>query len=188
MKELVVVAFAVCALACGNKEGANADASTPSGGGSSSRPGSTTALTGSPALTASPPSGMGMEAQRAMKTAQEKLAEQITELDKACGTSMSVEVDWASFGNNLEALQTFGLSNVGSQDTLKGIGEVCSDAIGKASVKQKMKKVVFKQVQKPGDKQLLLKDGAFRVTCAYHVAFDGTFSSSTVRNELEKSL
>jgi hypothetical protein len=68
--------------------------------------------------------------------------------------NIQVVIDWASLGDDKQAYEN--LDSVWLQP-LQGIEEVCKDDLGKAGVKESLKKIIIKNVSTPTSVEL--KDG-----------------------------
>jgi hypothetical protein len=157
-------------------------------------------VTGS-TLTAPPPEGMGVGAQRRMKNLQEKIIPDYgAELKTACGFDIPIDVDWTSFsklhgktckdGSEETPCDEAALYGLGNNYSLgyvvTGVTSHCSDKIGKDAVKKKVKRIYVKAVEKSADKSIELKDGTFAVQSAWQeVAFS---SAGPFFDALEKKL
>jgi hypothetical protein len=182
MKVSAVVSFVVAALvvACGGGSSGGSPSPKSPDGSSAASPGAESSA--STTLSASPPEGMGVGAKRRMKTLQEKIIPDYTaELKSACGFEIPIEVDWASFsklqgktckdGGQETPCDESALFGLGNQYSLGyvvgGVTGHCTDKIGKDAVKQKVKRIRIKAVEKTADKSMELKDGVFMVQGAW---------------------
>jgi hypothetical protein len=106
------------------------------------------------------------------------LAKNVERTNKICGSGFTVKFDWT--GVPADALKEF--SAVGYCDAaLEGIRRVCDDALGKDTVKQKIKSVTCGF---GGERSISLKDGSLAYTINFNSANDADFVYAYIQSNL----
>ncbi len=126
---------------------------------------------------------MSLESKRKIKDLTENvLPGRVKEIEEICGAPIPFEVDWASFGDDLEALNF--LDNLSCHRLNMALRTICVDDMGKEAVRDAVKKVKLKNVAKAEDRSLALADGALEMSCAYALRTDGMHSDNAIREFL----
>ena len=130
---------------------------------------------------------MGLIEKRLIKKGQEEwVPEANKELQEVTQGQQVYEVDWATFESDAEALNN--LQNQALRRITAGFRVVCIDDLGKEAVQESIKKVLVKNVATPGDKSILVKDGAAIISGAWGKGSDGYFTDLDIKRSLEKQL
>ncbi|CAN5454854.1 hypothetical protein BH20ACI1_BH20ACI1_16240 [soil metagenome] len=105
--------------------------------------------------------------------------------DNCDGAKVKYEVDFASFGDDYDALLR--VPSMGLNESSYGIQRFCyytNDNIGKDAVKSKIKTVRLKNITDKGGKKItLLKDGTLLLEMAFHY-YDAGLSNVEVQRIL----
>ena len=126
---------------------------------------------------------MGLEARRKIKElTEEVLPGRVSEIEEICGAAIPYDVDWASFGDDLTALNF--VDNISCHRLNMALRVICSDDLGKEAVRDTLKSVGLKNVADAGEKSLGFADGTLQMTCAYASGLDGAFSDNEIRELL----
>lgn len=134
-----------------------------------------------------------------METLMREIREQIPDrrkiiADKCEGASIVLEVDFASFGDNYEALEN--VPYHGLEETAYGVGRFCTnsdrtsetDPAHVGALKQKVKKIVLKFVPKAEQKRISLKaGGVLLIEMAFGVS-GGRFDQVEIQEQLGEVL
>lgn len=145
---------------------------------------------GGTGVTGTPPAAMGVEAKRHMKHFQDDiLPGEMKRFKDSCGYDVAVDVDWASFGNDVERIRGLS-SNRGLAELNDAFKAMCKDQIGKDGVKGKIQRLSFKNIADKANKKMVLESNVFKIECSYDTKalIEGTFPSSAYRSYLEKQL
>lgn len=114
--------------------------------------------------------------------------------DKCEGASVVLEVDFASFGDNYEALEN--VPYHGLEETAYGVGRFCTnsdrtsetDPAHVGALKQKVKKIMLKFVPKAEQKRISLKaGGVLMIEMAFGVS-GGRFDQVEIQEKLGEVL
>ncbi|MCA9588262.1 MAG: hypothetical protein KC657_23225 [Myxococcales bacterium] len=162
-KSMVCVGLVALVVACGGK---TAEAQSP-------------ATTSSPTpLVGESGSGGGGTAPAGRTQMSELEARRVTDAIKSeipghrdrfksiCGSEVNIEIDWASFGRDMEALKRL-WGNVGVQRLVDAFKHVCVDAAGKSAVKGKVKTIRAINVWDEDKVSATLSGGTFTVKLRY---------------------
>jgi hypothetical protein len=130
---------------------------------------------------------MGLNERRKIKELQEvTFPGRIKEIEEICGAPIPYEVDWESLADDMEALNF--IDNISCHRLNMALRMVCQDDMGKAAVRDGLKKVKLKNVKDKAAMLMRLQDGVLEMHCAYALRTDGMFSDGEIRQLLEKSL
>lgn len=134
-----------------------------------------------------------------MKSLMHQINEQIPERQKeiaeGCdGAVVVLEVDFASFGDNVESLEY--VPDQGLAETTDGVRRFCTnsnrtsetDPDHVAALKSKVKKIVFKFVPKADQKRISLKAGGVLLVEAAFGTSGGRFYASDIQAKLGEIL
>ena len=114
--------------------------------------------------------------------------------EKCGGASVIIDVDFASFGDNYDALQR--VPQQGLKSASYGFRRFCTDSNDSTkqdsakveAVKTEVKKIILKQVAKAEDRKVtLLKDGTVLIEMAFHDTLGG-FSDVNIQKQLNDIL
>ena len=126
---------------------------------------------------------MSLESKRKIKELTDNvLPERVKEIEEICGAPIPYEVDWASFGDDLEALNF--MDNLSCHRLNMALRMICVDDMGKEAVRDTVKKVKLKNVSKAEERKLGFADGALEMQCAYALRTDGMHSDNEIREFL----
>ncbi len=126
---------------------------------------------------------MGLEARRKIKElTDEVLPGRVAEIEEICGAPIPYEVDWDSFGNDLEGLNF--LDNISCHRLNMALRVICTDEMGKEAVREELKTIKLGNVATPADKSVVFADSVLTMHCAYAAGLDGAFSDNEIRAEL----
>lgn len=105
---------------------------------------------------------MALRERRLIQQHTDTLLPQVrADLKQACGGDIEVVVDWAGFESDLAALER--LSSQCFDRLVAAIGWVCKDEVGKAAVREKVRRVVVRNVGTAAERTLDLSDGVLTV-------------------------
>ncbi len=96
---------------------------------------------------------------------EQKLPNQIVQLEALLGYKVAWEVDWNSFGTNAEALDNLEYQGFGR--VVDAVRIISADSIGKQALKGAVKKLIFRNILSNADKQIMFKDGVLKVFAAW---------------------
>jgi hypothetical protein len=126
---------------------------------------------------------MGLEERRKIKELEDEvLPGRVAEIEEICGAPIPYEIDWPSFGGDLEALNY--MDNVSCHRLNMALRVICSDDMGKEAVRDSLKKVRIRCVPAVDDKALAFADGTLEMACAYVSGLSGAFSDNEIRELL----
>jgi hypothetical protein len=131
---------------------------------------------------------MGLDERRKMKELQETtFPERTAELTEICGGgSIAYEVDWASFADDMQALNF--LDNLACHRINMALRVICSDDLGKEAVQDGLKLIKLKNVKTKPEMSMTFDGGVLEMHCAYALLSDGIYSDNEIRELLTKSL
>jgi len=131
---------------------------------------------------------MGLDERRKIKELQDTvLPERTAEIAEIVGGgSITYDVDWDSFANDLEALNF--MDNISCHRTNMASRVICSDDLGKEAVQDSLKVIKLKNVKTRPEMQISFKDGALEMHCAYALRTDGMYSDNEIRDVLMQGL
>ena len=114
------------------------------------------------------------------------LPERVKEIEEICGAPIPYDVDWASFGDDGEALKF--LDNISCHRLNMALRMICGDEMGKEAVRQGLKKVKLVNVKDASAMKLAFDGGVLEMHCAYALGAGGLISDNEIRQLLEKGL
>ncbi len=130
---------------------------------------------------------MGLAERRKIKELEEvTLPGRVREIEEICGAPIPYEVDWASFADDMEALNF--LDNISCHRLNMALRVICADEMGKEAVRETVKKVRLRNVKTKGEMKLGFDAGVLEMQCAYALRTDGMFSDGAIREFLMKHL
>jgi hypothetical protein len=117
---------------------------------------------------------------------EEVLPGRVKEIEEICGAAIPYEVDWASFGDDMAALNS--VDNLSCHRLNMALRMICQDEMGKEAVRNAVKKIKLKNVDTPAQRSVVLEDGVLAMHCAYALGASGMNSDSDIRVYLETKL
>ena len=130
---------------------------------------------------------MGLNERRKIKELQEQtFPGRVKEIEEICGAAIPYEGDWDSLTDDAEALNF--IDNLSCHRVNMALRMICQDDMGKAAVRDGLKKIKLKNVKEKATMLMRFQDGVLEMHCAYALRTDGMFSDSEIRQLLEKSL
>ena len=130
---------------------------------------------------------MGLNERRKIKELQdETFPGRVKEIQEICGMAIPYEVDWESLSDDAEALNF--IDNISCHRLNMALRIICQDEMGKAAVREGLKKIRLKNVKDKAAMQINFRDGVLEMHCAYALRTEGMFSDGDIRQVLEKGL
>jgi len=130
---------------------------------------------------------MGLNERRKMKELQEvSFPARVKEIEEICGVAIPYDVDWHSLADDAEALNF--IDNISCHRLNMALRVICQDDMGKAAVRQGLKKIKLKNVKDQSARQMSYREGVLEMHCAYALRTDGMFSDGEIRQMLEEHL
>jgi hypothetical protein len=130
---------------------------------------------------------MGLNERRKIKELQdETFPGRVKEIQEICGMAIPYEVDWESLSDDAEALNF--IDNISCHRLNMALRVICQDEMGKAAVREGLKKIRLKNVKDKAAMQVSFRDGVLEMHCAYALRTEGMFSDGDIRQVLEKGL
>ena len=130
---------------------------------------------------------MGLNEGRKMKELREvTFPARVKEIEEICGVAIPYDVDWLSLANDAEALNF--IDNISCHRLNMALRVICQDDMGKAAVRQGLKKIKLKNVKDQSARRLSYREGVLEMHCAYALRTDGMFSDGEIRQMLEEHL
>ena len=126
---------------------------------------------------------MGLPERRKVKELQDStLPERSREIAEICGQAVPYEVDWASIENDAQALNF--IDNLSCHRLTMALRVICQDEMGKAAVRDGLKRVRLKNVAEPAQRHLAFAGGVLDMHCAYAHGTGGMHSDQAIRELL----
>ena len=130
---------------------------------------------------------MGLNERRKMKELQEvSFPARVKEIEEICGVAIPYDVDWHSIADDAEALNF--IDNISCHRLNMALRVICQDDMGKAAVRQGLKKIKLKNVKDQSARQMSYREGILEMHCAYALRTDGMFIDGEIRQMLEEHL
>ncbi len=131
---------------------------------------------------------MGLQERRLIQQHTNTLLPQVqADLKQACGGDIEVVVEWEGFENDMAALER--LSSQCFDRLVKAIEWVCRDDLGKTALREKVQRVVVRNVGTAAERDLLLSDGVLTVAGMWSSAYwDGLYDQNEYHKFLESRL
>ncbi len=130
---------------------------------------------------------MGLNERRKMKDLQDNVFPgRVKEIEEICGKAIPYEVDWDSFGDDLEALNF--VDNISCHRLNMALRMICLDDMGKEAVREGLKLVKLKNVKDQAAKKLDFSGGVLEMHVPYAIGASGMYSDNEIRAVLEKGL
>lgn len=130
---------------------------------------------------------MGLMERRKIKELQEQtFPEREREIAEICGQPIRYEVAWDSFADDLEGLNF--LDNLSCHRLNMALRVICSDDLGKEAVREGLKLVKLRNVQRKEDMVLRFEGGVLEMACAYAMRTEGMHGDGEIRQALLSKL
>ena len=130
---------------------------------------------------------MGLNEKRKMKELQAvTFPARVQEIDEICGAPIPYEVDWDSLAEDAEALNF--IDNISCHRLNMALRMICQDDLGKAAVRDGLKRIKLKNVPDKSSMRISFQDGVLEMHCAYRLRTEGMFSDGEIRRVLEDRL
>lgn len=130
---------------------------------------------------------MGLNERRKVEELKSvTLPERSKEIAEICGLAIPYEVDWPSIADDAEALNF--IDNVSCHRLNMALRTICMDEMGKAAVREGLKRVKLANVKSKADTSIALTDGVLEMKCDYAQKMDGAFSDGQIREVLMAKL
>lgn len=130
---------------------------------------------------------MGLAEKRERKTAEDGwIPKREAEVVETVGAAIPIKVDWESFEGDLKGLNWF--EHNGPHQVNGALRLVCRDELGKKTVAESVKEILFKNVADPTEKKLGLEGGVLIVAGAYAQSPRGRYDIHQIKDFLEGAL
>jgi hypothetical protein len=130
---------------------------------------------------------MGLNEKRKIKELQEvTFPARVKEIEEICGVAIPYDVDWASLGEDAEALNF--IDNISCHRLNMALRVICRDDMGKSAIRDGLKMIRLKNVKDKPGMRISFQDGVLEMHCAYALRTDGMFSDGQIRQVLEQGL
>src|SRR5262245_31511586 len=130
---------------------------------------------------------MGLEEKRKIKEFQDNVVpSRSKELADICGSEIAYEVDWDSFGNDLQALNFF--DNLAFHRINMAFRHLCTDDLARDAVKEQLKAIRLKNVTNKSDMRIDFSRGVLEMHCAYRLRLDGIYQEGTIGKVFDDAL
>jgi hypothetical protein len=130
---------------------------------------------------------MGLNEKRKIKELQEvTFPGRVKEIEEICGVAIPYDVDWASLGEDAEALNF--IDNISCHRLNMALRVICQDDMGKSAIREGLKTIRLKNVKDKPSMKISFQDGVLEMHCAYALRTDGMFSDGQIRQILEQGL
>ncbi len=130
---------------------------------------------------------MGLVERRKIAEMKEvTFPERVKEIEEICGVAIPYEIDWDSMADDMEALKF--VDNISCHRLNMALRMVCMDEMGKAAVREGLKKVKLANVKDVSGVSIRFADGVLEMHCAYALGASGMISDSEIRKVLENGL
>src|SRR5580704_7219022 len=114
---------------------------------------------------------MGLPEKRKIKELQEvTFPGRVKEIEEIVGVAIPYEVDWASLGEDAEALNF--IDNISCHRLNMALRGICIDAFSKDAVKDGLKLVKLKNVKDKSGMKISFGSGVLEMHCAYGLRTD----------------
>ena len=131
---------------------------------------------------------MGLAERRKIKELQDtSFPERTGELTEISGGgSISYDVDWDSFADDLQALNF--LDNLACHRINMALRVICMDDMGKEAVRDGLKVIKLQNVKTKPEMSMTFDSGVLDMHCAYALLSDGIYSDNDIRALLMQKL
>ena len=130
---------------------------------------------------------LGLNEKRLMKELVDtNIPEFIASVEKECGVKLKVDVDWNSFVKDEAGLRAFNLD--GLEKVSGALGEICSDELGKESIKKALNTYQVKNV-KAESKKASFDKGILTLEAGFGAEWSaGAVPQSDIKELIESKL
>ena len=109
---------------------------------------------------------MSISSRRKTKELQDVLLpKRQKEIQEICGGTVEFDVDWESFGDDVNALILLDRSTCG--DIVNALKRICTDELGKKAVRESLKTILLGRAGSESDKVVKFDGGIFEVRLAH---------------------
>jgi hypothetical protein len=130
---------------------------------------------------------MGLNERRKIKEMQDvTFPGRVKDIEEICGAPIPYEVDWDSMSDDMQALNF--VDNVSCHRLNMALRMICQDDMGKAAVRDGLKRVKLANVKDKAAMQMNFEGGVLEMRCAYALGAEGMFSDGAIRQLLEQTL
>ena len=130
---------------------------------------------------------MSVAARRLIQQLQDvSLPMREQEIAGICGKPVPYAVDWASFGDDAEALNF--VDNLSCHRLNMALRRICIDELGRAAVCAALHGVQLSRARDVDDMHLRFEDGVLDMRCAYQLHTDGTYDDGEIHAALMQKL
>jgi hypothetical protein len=130
---------------------------------------------------------MGLAEKRKIKELQEvTFPGRVKEIEEIVGAPIPYEVDWASLGEDAEALNF--IDNISCHRLNMALRGICVDSFGKDAVRDGLKLIKLKNVKDKSEMAIRFDGGVLEMHCAYALRADGMFGDNEIQKVIEKGL
>lgn len=130
---------------------------------------------------------MGLAERRKIKELlEEVLPAREREIEEICGKAVPYEVDWDSLENDAAGLNF--LNNLSCHRLNMALRMICIDELGKAVVRDGLKRIRLKNVADPGNRIVAFNEGVLEMHCAYAQGTSGMIGENEIRDALVAKL
>jgi hypothetical protein len=130
---------------------------------------------------------MGLQEKRKIKELQEvTFPGRVKEIEEIVGVAIPYEVDWASLGEDAEALNF--IDNISCHRLNMALRGICIDSFAKDAVRDGLKLIKLKNVKDQSEMKIQFEGGVLEMHCAYALRSDGMISDNEIQKVIEKGL
>jgi len=130
---------------------------------------------------------LGLPEKRKIKELQEvTFPGRVKEIEEIVGVPIPYEVDWASLGEDAEALNF--IDNISCHRLNMALRGICIDSFAKDAVRDGLKLVKLKNVKDKSDMTIRFDGGVLEMHCAYALRTDGMFGDNEIQKVIENGL
>jgi len=130
---------------------------------------------------------MGLPEKRKIKELQEvTFPGRVKEIEEIAGVAIPYEVDWASLGEDAQALNF--IDNISCHRLNMALRGICIDSFAKDAVRDGLKLVKLKNVPEKSQMMIKFENGTLEMHCAYALGADGMISDNEIQKVIEKGL
>jgi len=130
---------------------------------------------------------VGLPEKRKIKELQEvTFPGRVKEIEEIVGVPIPYEVDWASLGEDAEALNF--IDNISCHRLNMALRGICVDSFAKDAVRDGLKLIKLKNVKDKPDMLIRFEGGVLEMHCAYALRTDGMFGDNEIQKVIENGL
>jgi hypothetical protein len=130
---------------------------------------------------------MGLAEKRKLKELQEvTFPGRVKEIEEIVGVPIPYEVDWASLGEDAEALNF--IDNISCHRLNMALRGICVDNFSRDAVRDGLKLIKLKNVNDKSDMMIRFDGGVLEMHCAYALRTDGMFGDNEIQKVIENGL